>query len=332
MAESRLGDFKNLFREKRTWRVTDIENRLGISHTSVYRLRDQLYSREQISLEANIRDDDGRLMRSEHVQLGCLSWPEATPIEEDVGVQMPKSELEALKAAVAQTEHLTPLLKSALKTLGQSSAAKKQLKSEPVIYNPQVDRYDAALFEKVSKAILDRRIALVTYENAQGQQKTYKFNAYKLVSSNHHLHLVGVSHNSLEAGFDTVIRLRLDKITDFRFFYEKNKAMYFKKPNFNVQDYAHREFGPFSAEGEPVNVRVKFSPEKAHYIERTKRHKSQKVIWLEDGSVLWEIGAPLTDDLVYWVVGYGPHARVLEPRELREKVVAWAQGSVDANS
>jgi predicted DNA-binding transcriptional regulator YafY len=48
--------------------------------------------------------------------------------------------------------------------------------------------------------------------------------------------------------------------------------------------------------------------------------------------VVWAIQAPLSDDLVYWIVSYGPHAKVLQPKELRVRVLEWAKGAVDANS
>ena len=332
MPASRLDEFIALFREKRTWSVADIRNRLGVSRQTVYRYRDQLYSKKDISLEAHIRDDDNTLLKVEDLAEGSFRWPESAAFEDDVSLSLSKAEVEALKTAVAQTEHLTPLLKSALANLGKSSEVKKQLKADPIIYNPQVDRYDQKLFEKVSKAILDRRIALLTYENAKGQKKTYKFNAYKIISSDNHLHLVGVSHNSIQAGYNTVIRLRLDRVTDFAFFFEKGKGMYFGKPNFKVKDYAHREFGPFSADGEPQLIRILFSQEKSGYIERTKRHPSQDVTIQDDRTAIWQITAPLTEDLVYWIVSYGPHATVLEPPELKEQVLEWARGSLDANS
>jgi predicted DNA-binding transcriptional regulator YafY len=40
---------------------------------------------------------------------------------------------------------------------------------------------------------------------------------------------------------------------------------------------------------------------------------------------------PLTPDLVYWIVGYGKHVRVLEPEELRERVLEHACGVIRTN-
>ncbi len=327
MAESRLSDFKNLFRERPAWHWKEVSDRLGVSRQSVYRLRDELYSKENIALEATIRDDDGKLLTSDKVGVGYLKWPEATPIEDDVSLTLSKLELEALKTAVAQMAHLTPLLESALGKLTENNVVQKLLQADPIIFNPQVDDYAPGLFGRVSKAIRDRRVAEIRYQNAKKETKTYKFNSYVLVSSDQHLHLIGVSHNSLEAGFDTVIRLRLDQVLDFKLLRE-----YFKRPDFNVSEYARRHFGPFHGEGEPVTIRVRFAPEKAQYVRRTRRHPTQKIEDQEDGGVIWRIEAPLTDGLVHWLASYGPHARVLGPLELKDRVLKWALGAVDANS
>jgi predicted DNA-binding transcriptional regulator YafY len=327
MSLSRLDDFVQLFQEQRCWKVRDIQQRLRVSRQSVYRLRDQLYSRRQIALEANIRDDDGTLMLSERASVGCLCWPEGLSIEEDVSFSLSQTELEALKTAVAQMQHLTPLLDGVLSKLSSRAVIQRQLQAEPIIFNPQVDYYEKDLFAKVSKAIKDRRVGLLSYQNAQGETKSYKFNSYILIPSDQHLHLIGVSHNSLEAGFNTVIRLRFDQIRSFKLLTER-----FHVPDFDVAEYATREFGPFSCGGEPVTIRVVFSAEKAHYITRTRRHKTQRVSKQPDGSVIWTIDAPLSEDLIYWIVSYGPHAQVLTPPELKAKVVAWAKGALDANS
>ena len=64
---------------------------------------------------------------------------------------------------------------------------------------------------------------------------------------------------------------------------------------------------------------------------RERRHPTQVVEDLPDGSVVWQVEVPLSEDLVHFIVGYGPHATVLEPEELRRRVVAWAKGAVAAN-
>jgi len=41
---------------------------------------------------------------------------------------------------------------------------------------------------------------------------------------------------------------------------------------------------------------------------------------------------PISEDLVHFIVGYGPHARVLEPDGLRERVLEWARGVIESHT
>ena len=241
--------------------------------------------------------------------------------------QLDRFEVEALLAAASRIEALTPFAKEALLKLEDSGRISDDHLDIPILYTPLVDEYPEEFFERVVSAIRNYRVAALSYRNAKGQQKTYKFNSYALIVSEQHIHLVGVSHNSLKAGYDTIIRLRLDQIDKFILQRET-----FKKPKFDVKAYASKEFGPFSGEGESQSIKVQFSKEKAKYIERTKRHHNQKVSIQDDGTALWQITAPLSQDLVFWITSYGPHAKVIEPLELKEQVKAWAKGSLDANS
>ncbi len=319
MAQSRFNDYKKLFREKSTWHWQEIMDRLGIARNSVYRLRNQLRDKEGIWLEEHIFNKD--------VPRGHFRWPSDTPNEDHLSISLRPAEIDALKTAVERMENVTPLVKTALKKLVKSKAIAKKFNNEPILVTPLADNYTAdKLFERVSKAIRDRRSAQLSYENAAGQTKTYKFDSYVLIPSDQHLHLVGESHNSIKAGYRKPITLRLDQIKEFTLLKDK-----FKKPKFDAQSYASKEFGPFKAEGEPVKIRVQFGPEKAGYIKRTKRHKTQKVTIQKDGTALWQINAPLTEALVHWIVSYGPHAKVVEPVELKEQVVDWARGCLEVN-
>ena len=89
MAESRLSDFKALFRERSTWHWQNIATRLGIARTSVYRLRDQLRAKEGIWLEENQFDPE--------VPKGHFRWPSRAPNEDYLLVSLRPVEIDALK-------------------------------------------------------------------------------------------------------------------------------------------------------------------------------------------------------------------------------------------
>ena len=313
--ESRLPDFLRLLRERpQGLPVRQIATTLGVARQSVYRLREKAQS---LGVWVETHGDNPE------VPPGWMRL-EGSP---ELIFHLTLEEAEALRAAVERVEHLTPLARRALERLAQGDLIPGALPTEePLIYTPLADEYPDGLFERAVRAIRERRTCEVTYKNAKGQVKTYRFDPYALIARDPHLYLVGANHNSRRAGHDPVKDLRLDQVLELKLTTER-----FKKPDFDVRAYVQNRFRTFSGEGSPVRVRVRFSPEKAGYIRRTRRHPSQVVEDLPDGSVVWQVEVPLSEDLVHFIVGYGPHATVLEPEELRRRVVAWAKGVVEAN-
>ncbi|RTH98277.1 transcriptional regulator [Thermus scotoductus] len=312
---SALPDFIRLLSENPgglSWH--ELADKLGVTRQTVYRLREKAQSQ---GIWVLTHKEDPSLPP------GWFRLENPKEVEDLFGLT--RQEVEALKAAVSRVEHLTPLAKKALEKLGRGRP--KVQAEEPVVYTPLADEYPEGLFERVVRAIRGRRTCEVTYKNAKGEAKTYRFDPYALIARDPHLYLVGANHNSRKAGHDPIKDLRLDQVLELRLTPER-----FKKPDFDVKAYAQNRFRAFAGEGKPVRVRVRFSPEKAGYIRRTRRHPTQVVEDLPDGSVIWQVEVPLSEDLVHFIVGYGPHARVLEPEELRKRVVAWAQGTVEANA
>ncbi|RIH88970.1 helix-turn-helix transcriptional regulator [Calidithermus roseus] len=313
--ESRVADFiQLLLGHPRGLSVQQIATRLGVARQSVYRLREKA---QALGVWARTHEDDPE------VPTGWMRLEDPKRVE--MTFRLTQEEAEALKAAVARVESLTPLARQALQRLGRGEFSRVQ-KEEPVFYTPLADEYPEGLFERVTRAIRERRVCEVTYKNARGQVRTYRFDPYALIARDPHLYLVGANHNSRKAGHDPIKDLRLDQVQDLKLTRER-----FPKPAFDVRAYVQGRFRAFGGEGKPVCVRVRFSPEKAGFIRRTRRHPTQVVEGLEDGSVIWQVEVPLSEDLVHFIVGYGPHAAVLEPEELKLKVVEWARGAVEAN-
>ena len=298
-------------------RVADLCERYKVKREQIRRWCK--YAEERYGIPIQTSQTDASVPR------GSIKLPERSP--EPLTITLERTEVEALMTAAARIRSLTPLAEQALTKLREVQRLPGSASATPVLYTPLGDDYEEGLFERVAGAIRNRRVAEVTYLNSKGQENTYLFNPYLIVTSTQHLHLVGVTHIGLELGNAEPIRLRLDQIEAFKQTRER-----FPKPDTDIRAWADRAFSPFAGGGEPVTVRVRFSAEKAQFIRRTRRHITQQIEEREEGNVVWSIVAPLSEGLVHWISSYGPHARVLEPLELRERVRAWAQGAVDANS
>jgi len=296
--------------------VGRIAHALGISRQHVYRLRDRV--REIYGIWVDDATSDPLVPR------GFLRIRVRETAS--VSVTLSAQEAGALLTAATRVENLTPLAKRALQRIVQGTPVASETEREPVVYSPLADEYPPGLYEKVAEAIRERRTARITYRNAKGEEKSYRFDPYRLIARDPHLYLVGANHNSRAAGHDPVHELRLDQIVEFRLLRDR-----FPIPNFDVRAYCRGMFRWFPGEGEPARVRVRFSPQKAGFIRRMRHHPTQALTEEPDGSVVWEVRVPFCEDLVHWIVGYGPHATVIEPEDLRRKVSEWARGAAEAN-
>lgn len=295
-------------------KIAHLATLIGVSRVHIYKLRDR-------ANQAGFEVEDH--FTNPEVSKGWLRLKHPQSFSD---IPITHEDLESLLTAVARMEPLTHTARFALNKLVQWKQSMR-LSETPVVYYPLLDSYPQGLFDRVAKAIRTRRVVRVWYQNAKGQQKEYLFDPYVMVAWEPHFYLVGANHNSRSAGHDPITTLRLDQIQQLRL-----ETQYFGKPAFDVKAYCQNQFGPFAGTGQPVRVRVHFAPEKAQFIKRTQRHPSQVVLDQDDGSVIWQIQCALSDDLVHFVSSYGPYARVLEPLALRERVLEWARGVINAHN
>jgi predicted DNA-binding transcriptional regulator YafY len=291
----------------------EIADAIGVDRTSIYRYRDQARARD-----LTVDDTPGVFrLRSKD--------------REELYEQVTLSRLEAhvLLSRIGPATNYSPSLRAVIDKLmrSQGQRGKRDLAATAPIYIPQQDELPDGLYDDLIKAITERMTLNLCYRNSWGEEKHYRFDPYVLVPRDDHLYLIGTNHNSREAGFNAAQSLRVDCIVSWSLTPE-----HFPKPDFNVTSYLRSTyFGMFSGGADAQLVCLLVSPEKAHAVARTTRHPSQCCRYQEDGSLIYELTVPLTPDLVYWIVGYGKHVRVLEPEELRERVLEHACGVIRTN-
>ncbi len=75
-------------------------------------------------------------------------------------------------------------------------------------------------------------------------------------------------------------------------------------------------------------VHLVFSPLVSPNVAEVVWHRTQTVRWDDDGSVHFEATVDGLDEIVWWVLGYGPHVRVVDPPELRDRLVAMTRATL----
>lgn len=220
--------------------------------------------------------------------------------------------------------HLRDKLESALSklfdALPDSLRAELPEVSEPIRVNGhKLSPIDKEIFERLREAIRNHRTVKIKYRSPRNRLPTYHiFEPYWLVFRKRAFYLIG---KSVEVDFkrvNRVIPLRLNRVESVRLLMKS-----FQPPEMNLDEYLSKAW-EIMPSGEEVRVVVRFSPKLAVFIEEVDWHPTQKIRRLEDGSLLFEVRVCGTDEIGWWLMGF-PEMEVLEPPELREKVVRMAE-------
>jgi proteasome accessory factor B len=107
-----------------------------------------------------------------------------------------------------------------------------------------------------------------------------------------------------------VDRIEAVELTEFRF----------ERPaDFNLQEHFAGSFGVYQGDGD-VQVKIRFSPTVARYVEEKTWHSTQRLARQSDGSLLASFRLDGVEEIKRWVLSFGQHAVVLEPEELRRAI------------
>ncbi|MFW6324954.1 MAG: helix-turn-helix transcriptional regulator [Desulfovibrionales bacterium] len=80
---------------------------------------------------------------------------------------------------------------------------------------------------------------------------------------------------------------------------------------------------------QPVHARIRFSAYQAKYIRERRYAPTQKIIENKDGSIILDIETSGWNEIIRWVVRYGPEAEVLEPEALRDQVRDYLRSALE---
>lgn len=99
---------------------------------------------------------------------------------------------------------------------------------------------------------------------------------------------------------------------------------------FNVREFLRDGIGVLNI-GDVRDVRLMIREPIASYVSERRWHESQSLTRTPEGVEL-RLKVRVNSELARWVLGLGPHAKVLEPAELRDEVLSLAQQIIDAQA
>ena len=173
------------------------------------------------------------------------------------------------------------------------------------------------VYEKVRTAITSRTALLCSYESRSksDDEETFYFEPYVLFFSQRAWYAVG-----FHRGRQSVRSLKLSRFTRL----ERTEDAYKIPARFSLDKYLGNAWRMIRG-SKRYKVKIAFDAEFADNIAETNWHPTQEIDWLEDGSIHFNCEVDGLDEIVWWVLGMGPHARVIQPAELAERVADLAR-------
>jgi proteasome accessory factor B len=164
-------------------------------------------------------------------------------------------------------------------------------------------------FETALAAIESRRVLDVAYDSAKGSSE-FRLQPYELFFNQRAWYLVGMStrHNEVRS-----YKLsRFTRLVTTGATFEVPRGWSLDKHLGNAWRMIRGKLRH--------HVEVSFDAEFGEGIAETRWHKTQETEELADGRVLFRCTVDGLDEIVWWILGMGPHCKVIGPPELVAKV------------
>lgn len=175
---------------------------------------------------------------------------------------------------------------------------------------------DLELFETVSQAVL--RSVELEFDYRKLESKRYEprhVRPFHIASLENQWYLFGEDLARAQLRTFALPRMRNARATTVRF----------RKPaDFSISNVLSASFGVFAGKGKQ-RIRLRFDAFAGRLVAERSWHESQRVRAAKDGTVTVELELGSLEEIQRWVLSWGSHVRVLEPRELAERVRAEAE-------
>ncbi len=175
------------------------------------------------------------------------------------------------------------------------------------------------VISRLAEAILEKRTCRVRYHRFYDNEvKEYRIDPLHLFENDGGLYLFVRKHVKKSGGGEirtlAVERIRELKTTRSSFSYPDEKE-------FDPENPLGAAFDIIRDEKE-MAVKIWFSGEVARYIKERKWSQGQRITPQgSDGAIIFEMETSGKWEVKKWVLSYGPHARVLEPEDLRQEIM-----------
>jgi len=290
----------------RATNCSKLARKLEVSTKTV--MRDLAFMRDQLDLPVEY---DAR----------TYAWRYTCPVTSFPTVQVTEGELLALLVARRALEQFkgTPYHDQLAHAFAKLSAGlNDRISFSPAgglqsvsFHRPGISQADLRLFEKLSQAVLHSREITFTYRKLPGAAtEERRLQPYHLANRENAWYLIGRDLQRQALRMFAVARILGLTVS----------TRTFERPaDFSAEKHFGKSFGAFVGHGDH-RVVIRFTAAASERIKERFWHESQVARNLPDGTVELSFHLDSLDEIQRWILGWGPDARVIEPRELAARV------------
>ena len=293
-------------------RKAEIARKLGVHRATVGRYIEELSHRLPIWEDDNLvginRDD-----YLTHVRL---------TIHESMALHL------AARLMATRTDKHNPHAAAALRKIGQSLKQFAPLVSRHLLASAEVmddaaRRHDPVyleVLETLTQAWSQGRMVHLWHRHESGRVYEYDFAPYFIepYAIGQTAHVIGLREPP-----GAVRTFKLERIQRIEII--KPPREYTIPADFDPRETLADAWGIWYTEAEPVEVVLRFHPRVVGRVRETQWHRSERVEEQPDGYLLWRAWIAEPQEMLPWIRGWGADVEVVEPEELRERIIGEAR-------
>lgn len=180
----------------------------------------------------------------------------------------------------------------------------------------RAEEQSADVYTTVRQAIATRRALTCEYESLNGgselDAKPFRFDPYALYFGQRAWYAIGWHHGHKQVRTLKLCRFTRCTLTD---------KPYPIPDDFSLDGYFGQAWRMMPS-GTTHDIQLHFDATMAEGVADTHWHDSQDVQWREDGSIDVRFRVDGLEEIVWWILSYGPHCKVLKPAALAARVKA----------
>ncbi len=173
-------------------------------------------------------------------------------------------------------------------------------------------------YELISQALQNRQTVRIQYRSFTDQESiSTELNPYCIFFSRRSWYVIGYSFLHDEVRTFHLKRFKKIEIVP--------DSEYEIPAGFSLDSYLGNAWHMIREKDQAFHVVVRFAPLVAGNVAEIQWHKTQRIESQPDGSILFHADVEGLNEIVWWILGYGRQAEVLEPPELRQKIMEHIQ-------